>query len=64
MQKLKQLDRKHIPANLNIFMPFIAWTMVDYWGLPQWLAVVYATLWFILFILHVIIQMNTEKVSL
>lgn len=64
MNKIKKIDRKNIPFNFNIYMPFIIYTLIDYWKLPTWVFAVYLTVWVIVLILAVIIEMNVEKVDL
>ena len=64
MKKIKQIKGNNLPLRGSIFMPFIIYTLVDYWSLPIWVFAIYMTLWVILFVTSLAINIASEKVDL
>lgn len=61
---MKKIDRKNLPNQLNIWMPFIIYTMIHYWQLPIWLFAVYMTLYVIVFAAVIVVEMKSTKVDI
>lgn len=64
IKSIKMLDPANLPIRVNLILPFMVYTMVDYWTLPIWVFAVYMTLWTILAIVAFSTNYTREKVSL
>ena len=62
--KNKILDASSIPPRINLWMPFILYTLVDYWHVPVWIFAVYMTTWVIFFLSSLWIYLSADKVKL
>ena len=64
MKKIKQIKATNLPIRWNLYMPFIIYTLIDYWSLPIWLFAIYMTPWVVLAVIALLVNINSEKVDL
>ena len=62
--KYKQVASKNLPQRVSLLAPFVVYTLVDYWTLPMWVFAVYMTLWVIIFLTALYVNITAEKVEI
>lgn len=59
--KRKVIDPKNQPISINILTPLFMYVSLDYLNAPTWVFAAWMSLWVVVFILAVVVNLNSEK---